>query len=137
MDSAPYEISSPHEVCGGCTPRPRKLRNASSSITEGIVSVVYTMIGPSALGTTWRRMIAAGDRPSEIAASTNSCWRRLCTCARMMRAIVSHSTAPMARNSSSMLRPNTTISSTMKIMNGSAYRMSTMRIITASTRPPA
>ena len=38
----------------------------------------------------------------------------------MMRAMVSHSTAPMARNKSKILRPNTTIRSTIKIMKGSA-----------------
>src|ERR1019366_132440 len=37
--SAPSLIRAPHELMGGCTPRPRKLRNASSSITAGTVSV--------------------------------------------------------------------------------------------------
>ncbi len=37
---APSSMSTPQLAFGGCTPRPRKLRNASSSITEGIVSVV-------------------------------------------------------------------------------------------------
>ena len=35
---------------GGCTPRPRKLRNASRSMTEGMVNVVYTITGPRTLG---------------------------------------------------------------------------------------
>src|ERR1700710_1510153 len=37
--SAPSLINAPHELIGGCTPRPRKLRNASSSITAGTVRV--------------------------------------------------------------------------------------------------
>ena len=65
-------------------------------------------------------MMVKGDKPRETAASINSCCRRVCTCPRMMRAMVSHSTAPMARNSNSMLRPNTTISKMIKIMKGSA-----------------
>src|SRR6266542_3119441 len=37
---APSVMRVPHELIGGCTPKPRKLRNASSSMTLGTVSVV-------------------------------------------------------------------------------------------------
>ena len=58
------------------------------------------------------------------------------TCPRTMRAIVSHSTAPMATNSRMMFRPKNTISRITKIVKGREYRMSTARIITASSLPP-
>ena len=38
--SAPSLMSTPHELRGGCTPSPRKLKNASNNITAGIVRVV-------------------------------------------------------------------------------------------------
>ena len=54
-------------------PSPKKLKNASSNMTLGMVSVVYTIIGPIALGTMCLKIMALGDSPSEMAASTNSC----------------------------------------------------------------
>jgi len=42
----------------------------------------------------------------------------------------------MATNSRMMFRPKNTIRRITKSVNGSAYRISTMRIIAASGRPP-
>jgi hypothetical protein len=53
-----------------------------------------------------------------------------------MRAIVSHSTAPIAKNRRKMFRPKNTMSRMTKMVKGRAYRMSTIRIMTASTLPP-
>ena len=39
MTRMPSFTKSPHETSGGCTPNPRNERNASNSITLGIVSV--------------------------------------------------------------------------------------------------
>src|SRR5690606_9149431 len=39
ISSAPSFTSAPHDVIGSCTPSPRKLRNDSTRITCGIVSV--------------------------------------------------------------------------------------------------
>ena len=54
-----------------------------------------------------------------------------------MRAMVSQPTAPMAMNSAAML-PRSNIVDRMMTMNtyGSAYTMSTKRIMAASMRPP-
>src|SRR5919197_510442 len=52
------------------TPNPRKLTNASLMITPATPSVVATMIGESALGTRWRKMIRMSLTPAARAAST-------------------------------------------------------------------
>ena len=53
-----------------------------------------------------------------------------------MRAIVSHSTAPIAAKISHTDLPKATVSSMTKIVNGSEYAMSTTLIMKASIRPP-
>jgi len=53
-----------------------------------------------------------------------------------MRAMVSHSTAPMAKKSKKIFRPKNTMSKITKIVNGRAYMISTMRIMNASSLPP-
>src|SRR5664280_111452 len=45
--SAPSLINTPHELIGGCTPRPRKLRKDSISMTEGTVRVCLLYTSPS------------------------------------------------------------------------------------------
>src|SRR5919199_4386464 len=55
MFLAPSEISTPQLVSGSCTPSPRKDRKLWSRMTCGTMSVMYTMIGPAAFGTMWRR----------------------------------------------------------------------------------
>src|ERR1051326_4961962 len=86
----PSETSVPHDASGGWTPSPRKLKKASCNITAGTVSVVYTITGPSVLGTMWRNTIARSVAPSARAASTNVWCLSESTCPRTIRAIVSH-----------------------------------------------
>ena len=85
----------------------------------------------------WRSIIRVFVCPSATAASTN--WRdfRSSVIPRTMRAIVSHSTAPMAAKISHSDLPNASVSRITKIVNGSEYTMSTKRIISASVLPPA
>ena len=45
---------------GGCTPRPRKLSDASAMIAPAMPSVACTTTAGSAVGRTWRRTIRAG-----------------------------------------------------------------------------
>ena len=54
-----------------------------------------------------------------------------------IRAIVSHSTAPIATKISQIERPNASVRRITKIVNGSEYTASTKRIIAASVFPPA
>ena len=78
----------------------------------------------------WRQRIAGVRTPLAIAASMNSRRRRLSVWPRTMRAMVSQPTAPMAMNSAAMLpRANSVDRMITKKMYGSAYTMSTKRII--------
>ena len=94
------------------------------------------MTGPSTFGMRCLKMIVQRLNPSESAASTNSCLLKPSTCARTIRDIVNHSTAPMARKSNLMSRSNTDINTITKMVNGMAYKISTNRIMKASTLPP-
>lgn len=105
---------------GGCIPRPKKLKNDSSSITLGIVSVVYTIIGPIVLGITYLVMIRHFEMPVIMAESMYSFSLMLKTCPLIILAMVSHSTAPMAMKSRNRFLPNTTINNITNIINGRA-----------------
>ena len=56
------------------------------------------MMGPMTFGKIWRNKIRARLRPSETAASTNSCFFTAMTWALTMRAMVNQPMAPMAMN---------------------------------------
>ena len=62
----------PHDVSGGCTPKPRNDSVDSVTIATAIASVAFTMIGPIEFGRMWRTMIRELDAPLARAASTNS-----------------------------------------------------------------
>ena len=84
----------------------------------------------------WRVMILRFLTPAARAASMNSLPFTASVWPRTIRAMVSHSTAPIATKIRKMWRPNTTISRITKNMKGSEYMTSTKRIIRLSTRPP-
>src|SRR4051794_12522229 len=69
--------STPHEMVGGCSPRPRKLSEVSARIMAGIASETDAMIWLAKLGSMWRKMTRASEAPSSRAAVTNSSVRRL------------------------------------------------------------
>ena len=71
-----------------------------------------------------------------IAASTNSCLAMDSTWLRTIRAMVSHSTAPMATKSKTRLRSKKTMRMITKMVKGNAYMTSTKRIIIVSSIPP-
>jgi peroxiredoxin len=47
----------PQLATGACTPRPKKLKNASEKIAAGTVKVIVVMMGPMALGRRCRNKI--------------------------------------------------------------------------------
>ena len=85
---------------------------------------------------TWRLMMRRLRTPAARAASMNSLPFTASVWPRTMRAMVSHSTAPIAMKIRKMWRPNTTINRITKNMNGNEYMTSTKRIIRLSMRPP-
>ena len=52
----------PHDVSGGCTPKPRNDSVDSVMIASATPSVAFTMIGPTMFGRMWRTMIRARRR---------------------------------------------------------------------------
>ena len=87
-------------------------------------------------GIMWRKMMRRLPSPNDRAASMNSMRLSDMIWPRTMRAMVSHSTAPMATKSKTMFRPKKTIRRMTKIVKGRAYMMSTIRIMSASILPP-
>ena len=67
----------------------------------------------------WRAMMRAAETPAARAASTNSLCFSDSVWPRTIRAMVSHSTAPMATKISTMFGRTSTISRMTKKMKGS------------------
>ncbi len=93
----------PHELFGGCTPTPRKERVASVRMNPGMVRVVYTMMGPSWLGSICLNNIFLCERPNETAASIYSSFLEDRTCDLTTRAIVYQPSKPIVRQRGMML----------------------------------
>ncbi len=83
----PLPIIVPHDVSGACTPTPRKESIASSSMMLAKFRVKRTMIVEVRLGSSSPNITRIGLAPCEIAASTNSFWRRERTAPRSGRAM--------------------------------------------------
>src|SRR3954468_7054539 len=62
----------PHDVVGGCTPKPRNDSVDSVMIAAAMARVALTRMGPMVLGIRWRVMMRLLDAPDARAASTNS-----------------------------------------------------------------
>ena len=60
------EIISPSEACGGCAPRPRKLRLDSVRIAQDKAKLICTMIAAATLGRMWTTRIRAGWNPESF-----------------------------------------------------------------------
>jgi len=71
-------------------------------------------------GIMWRSTMRRVPKPRERAASMNSVFFSAITCPRTIRAMVSHSTAPMATKSKMMFLPKMTMRRMTKIVNGRA-----------------
>jgi len=69
--SRPDAIMLPQEGAGGCTPRPRNERPASSRIAFPTPSAAATITEVATLGTRWRTSNRRRPDPSATAASTN------------------------------------------------------------------
>ena len=95
-----------------------------------------TMIGPMALGSRWLTSSCRVFAPASRAASTYSlCFRRM-TSLRTTRAVPIHEVKHSARITLPMSEPNSSMISTVYKSDGRLVRMSTIRIITMSVRPP-
>src|SRR5579864_5495483 len=107
-------IIRPHDACGGCVPRPRKLRLASSRMARATPIGICTNTGERMLGRIVRKTMRASRAPDATEASTYSIRRWVNTPARAMRA-----TRAIARSTA-----------------GIASSVSTARMTAASATPP-
>src|SRR5690606_41519997 len=69
MYSLPWAIMEPHAGSGGCTPRPRKLSDASIKMTHATRSVATTMTDENVLGKISRHIMCRSRAPTALAAS--------------------------------------------------------------------
>ncbi|MNL51295.1 hypothetical protein D3C87_1743840 [compost metagenome] len=88
-------------------------------MTLGTTTVTKTTTGPIVLGMMWRRMICQSLKPKAWAALTNSRRFKASVWPRTIRAISSHSTAPMTRKIRMKLRPKKTTRTTTRKTKGS------------------
>src|SRR5690554_3523677 len=121
--------NEPHDAYGACTPSPRKERNDSVMMNDGILSVENTMITLSEFGTRWRMMIRQVGAPMERAASMNSWFFKDMICPRTIRLMVSQLMMASAKNRFSMFLPNTAMAIMTSSIYGRPYMMSTMRMM--------
>ena len=101
-DSVP--TSEPRGI-GACTPSPKKERNDSVMINDGILKVEKTIITLRELGIKWRKIMRLVGAPIERAASINSWFLSDIICPRTMRLIVSQLMMARAKKRLIILRP--------------------------------
>ncbi|MNL46799.1 hypothetical protein D3C87_1695440 [compost metagenome] len=135
MKERPSPIRLPSVGVGGCTPRPRKPTEASRMMRRGRSSVISTVIGPTMLGRTWRKMMTMLERPMERDASIYSSSRISSVLARATRAKTAQPVTPSTTTRLPMLGPMTATMSRIRRMNGMASCTSTARIMMMSNQP--
>ena len=136
MCARPSAIMAPQEGVGGGIPAPRKLREASTMITQPTWSVASTTSGLTMLGKMWRWRMRNDEQPATRARATNSRSFQVRTSPRTSRANLAHITRPRTRIRFRKLGPNTTAKSSAMSMMGSDSMASVVRMIRVSTQRP-
>ena len=110
-------IMFPQVAAGGRMPRPRKLSDASATISTEITTTAMDSIGGITLGTSSRSMIRGLVAPIARAARTNSRWAYAMVFARASRTIVGMVSSDSAK---AMLRTpgSSMLASTMSRISG-------------------
>src|SRR5690606_23393152 len=85
MYSLPMETSSPHDVCGGWMPNPRKDRAASTRMTVANSRRASVSRGDTMLGRMCRLRIRQVEAPAASAAATYCDWLTDSTADRIVR----------------------------------------------------
>src|SRR6266850_2708448 len=130
------ESMRPQAGCGGGTPTPRKLSEASAMMTTPTVRLASTV----AVFMTFGRMCFLITRsllaPAISASFTNSRSRSVSTSPRMTRAYRVQYTAPRITMMFHMLGPTMAARKIAKTMAGNASQASVTRMMIWSTQPP-
>src|ERR1700761_4993925 len=123
----------PHVGVGGCAPKPRKLKPASSKIADAKFDEANTNIGPMMFGKICRRIMRALLKPNERAASTNSTCFKLKTCPRTSRPTSTHMDKPTAINTSQSPLPKAKEIAITSNKAGKAHKIFMSQLRDAST----
>src|SRR6266699_3732064 len=122
---------------GGGMLYPRKPSAASSRMMPDTPRVAETMIGASALGRMWRRMMRVFEAPRARAAWTNSCSRSTRNWARIKRPISYQPVAAMTMMTVlSRTPPVAAVTAITTSRKGAEMMMSVKRINALSSQPP-
>ena len=127
----------PQEGVGIRMPSPKKLRLASEIMALPMLSVAYTTTSETVLGRMWENIIRSGDAPRIRSALQNSSFFVTMTLLRTTRANRGTLPMPMARMTLNTPEPRIVTSRMDSRIKGKANMPSIIRMITASTTPPA
>jgi len=126
----------PQDGVGGCTPRPRKLRDDSMSIAPPTPSTAETKTGAIALGRMCLKIIRVSRAPTALEAITKSRSLSVRNSARTRRLTPIQPVMPMIIMMFQMDGSSTAMTARMRNIVGKQSIMSTKRIRTPSTHPP-
>src|SRR5712692_3297376 len=130
------ESMRPQAGCGGGTPTPRKLSEASAMMTTPTVRLASTVAVFMTFGRMCRLITRSLLAPAISASFTNSRSRRVSTSPRMTRAYRVQYTAPRMTTMFHMLGPTMAARKIAKTMAGNASQASVTRMMIWSTQPP-
>src|SRR6266545_2744737 len=130
------ESMRPQAGCGGGTPTPRKLSEASAMMTTPTVRLASTVAVFMTFGRMCRLITRHLLAPAISASFTNSRSRRVSTSPRMTRAYRVQYTAPRMTMMFHMLGPTMAARKIAKTMAGNASQASVTRMMIWSTQPP-
>ena len=115
---------------------PMKLRPEACRIMPEMLLVVWMMMGPMALGRMWRMMMRESSVPQARAASTKSDSTTVSTVERISRTKPGMLETVMATSRFTMLAPRAATMARASRVPGMAVKMSMIRMMISSTRPP-
>src|SRR5450830_1708434 len=135
MYSLPSVKMLPHEACGACTPRPKKLKPDSTSTALAMPNIELTMMGVKLLGNKCVKMSRASLAPNACAANTNSRLRKLKNSARTNLVTHIHDVKPMTIIIFQIEGVKNAMTAKIKKKVGIESITSTIRMMTVSTQP--
>ena len=126
----------PRLAVGGCTPMPRKLKDASSSMDSAMTEVAYTRMGATVLGSISENRICLAGIPATMLLLTKLVSRRLSTLPLTSRAMPGQSTNP--RISMMLQSPGSKMAAatSTRSIYGKDMTMSVKRMMAMSSQPP-
>src|SRR5699024_416219 len=132
---SPSAIMLPQVGSGGLMPSPRKLSEASATMSTDTMTMPSESSGSATFGAISRIITRHRVAPMARAASTNSRWENTSVLARAMRIIDGIASSASANETLRRLVSSTEARAISRISAGTASRVLVKMPITASTRP--